>query len=200
MPMLPSSSSALRQVPLPGSSPKMSPTIARPPRPTASCTATGERSTPSANTPRAASACRWRPGPQPTSSTGPPSPSSSSLVGRVGRAEVAVEGERQDGAVPQPHAGGSAGPAGGAAVPHRTCAARWSLRAPPAPGRTGCGGRRRRPRGRPRSCRRRAAAGCSWTRSPSSSSRARWRAQVSRAAHRHAGERARDGRANPTPQ
>ena len=77
MPMLPSSSSALRHFPPAGSSSKMSPTIARPPPPTASSTATGERSTPSANTPRAASARRWRPGPQPTSSTGPLMPSSS---------------------------------------------------------------------------------------------------------------------------
>ncbi len=67
MPMLPSSSSAVSHVPAPGIEPNSEPSTASTPRARAICTATGERSTPSD---RPGSAARWRPGPQPRSSTG----------------------------------------------------------------------------------------------------------------------------------
>ncbi len=97
--MLPSSSSAVRQLPAPGISPKMSATIARAPPLRASATATGLRSTPSAGTPRALSARRCRPGPQPTSSTGPSIPSSRPRVEPIGGSQVAPNRERQRGPV-----------------------------------------------------------------------------------------------------
>ncbi len=77
MPMLPSASSTWSQVPSPGSGPNTSRrTIGTPRRRQCRC-ATADTSTPSAGTPRAASAARSRPGPQPRSTAGPGQRSSS---------------------------------------------------------------------------------------------------------------------------
>ena len=146
--------------------------------PTASSTATGERSTPSANTPRAASACRWRPGPQPTSRTGPREAVQELLVGRIGRTQITLERKRDR--------------------PCRRSAARAGARSTRAPARSpspymlralitesrralvriACAEPRTRPRARPRSCRRRAAVAARGPATRARSSRARCLIQV----------------------
>ena len=94
MPTLPSSSNAVCQRPAPGTAPNTSPGIAAPPRRRASCTATGERSTPSARLPARRSAARWRPGPHPRSSTGAAATASTAESAASARAEPALERQR----------------------------------------------------------------------------------------------------------
>ena len=71
MPMLPSASSTCSQVPSPGSGPSTSRRTIGTPRRRQCRAATADTSTPSAGTPRAASAARSRPGPHPRSTAGP---------------------------------------------------------------------------------------------------------------------------------
>ena len=140
MPMLPSSSSAR----LPGAGAghlvedRADDRAARRRR-AASATATGERSTPSANTPRRASAWRWRPGPQPTSSTGPLSAVEhrSSVVSAGPSQRASASGIA---AVPQPHRAGAHRARAGARARRRRRERADRLDAPPAPARTRCAG------------------------------------------------------------
>ena len=103
------------------------------------------------------------------------------LVGRVGRAEVAIEGQRQGRSVAQPQAGAGSGPPPARARRKPSAYSRSGWIMPPAPracSRIGSAALGARRRGHPSIVSTSRSAGCAWTRSPSSRKRPRCRVQV----------------------
>ena len=99
MPMFPSSSSAVRQLPAPGTSPKMSATTARAPPLRARSTAAELRSTPSAYTPRWRQLTQMPPRAASHVQHRPPHALQHTPIERIGGSEVAPNRERQRGSI-----------------------------------------------------------------------------------------------------
>ena len=182
MPMLPSSSSALRQVPAPGSSSKIEATIARPPRPVASCDSDRREVDPEREHPSRGERVQMAPRSAADVEHRPAQRRKQLHVDRVRQADVALERNRERSLPSCSRRRASERACGG----HRL--------APARPRRAGADGssridaqRRRRsanagpagqPRAHRRSCRRRAATAGHGREGAARRSRARCRRQV----------------------